>query len=43
MTSFPIHEFWELTQQWGFTPEAVRLVPRNQLDERYAYFFLTRP
>ena len=42
MTSFPIHEFWELSGRWGLTPHSVRLVPRNELDERYAYFFLTR-
>ena len=42
MTSFPIHAFWEACRSWGFTPRLLTLVPHNQLDERYAYFFLTR-
>lgn len=42
MTSFAIHDFWELSASWGFTPRFLTLVPRNELDERYAYFFLTR-
>jgi SAM-dependent methyltransferase len=42
MTSFPIHTFWEASVGWGFTPRLLTLVPRNELDERYAYFFLTR-
>jgi SAM-dependent methyltransferase len=42
MTSFPIHAFWEACRSWGFTPRLLTLVPQNQLDERYAYFFLTR-
>lgn len=43
MTTYRIDEFWELTQRCGFVPESVELVPRNELDERYAYFLLTRP
>jgi hypothetical protein len=27
----------------GFCPEAVALVPRNDLDERYLYFLLSKP
>ena len=42
MTTYPIDEFWRLTQRCGFAPQAVHLVPRNELDERYAYFFLLR-
>ncbi len=42
MTTYPIDEFWQLAQRCGFTPKAVNLVPRNELDERYAYFFLLR-
>lgn len=42
MTTYPIDEFWQLGQRCGFVPKAVHLVPRNELDERYAYFFLTR-
>lgn len=43
MTTYQISEFWELAQRCGFTPELVELVPKGDLDERYAYFFLTRP
>jgi SAM-dependent methyltransferase len=43
MTTYRIEEFWTLTQRCGFVPETVELVPRNELDERYAYFLLTRP
>jgi SAM-dependent methyltransferase len=42
MTTYPIDEFWQIAQRCGFTPKAVHLVPRNALDERYAYFFLLR-
>ncbi|MEV7554280.1 methyltransferase domain-containing protein [Amycolatopsis sp. NPDC089917] len=42
MTTYPIHDFWELAERCGFVPRAVRLVPRNELDERYAYFFLSK-
>ncbi|MFI6302985.1 class I SAM-dependent methyltransferase [Amycolatopsis thailandensis] len=42
MTTYPIHGFWELAERCGLTPRAVRLVPRNDLDERYAYFFLSK-
>ena len=42
MTSFPIDAFWSMAAECGFTPHSVRLVPRNQLDERYAYYFLVR-
>jgi 2-polyprenyl-3-methyl-5-hydroxy-6-metoxy-1,4-benzoquinol methylase len=44
MTSYPIDRFWELTQEVGFTPLAVHLVPIEPLvhDERYAYFLLRR-
>jgi len=43
MTTFPIHEFWTLSEACGFRPEAVHLIPRNVLDERYAYFLLRTP
>lgn len=43
MTTYRIEEFWGLAQRCGFRPETVELVPRNELDERYAYFLLTRP
>lgn len=42
MTSFAIDEFWSLADDCGFDPHSVRLVPRNHLDERYAYYFLVR-
>ncbi len=42
MTSYPIDKFWRMAVDAGFTPEWIRLVPKNELDERYAYFFLTR-
>lgn len=42
MTTYPIHEFWQLAQGCGLTPETVELVPKNELDERYAYFFLSK-
>ncbi len=43
MTTYRIEEFWELTQRCGFVPETIELVPRNELDQRYAYFLLSRP
>lgn len=42
-TTYSVTEFWELAQRCGLTPESVRLIPRDELDERYAYFLLTRP
>lgn len=41
MTTYPIDSFWQLATQCGLTPRAVQLVPENELDERYAYFFMT--
>jgi hypothetical protein len=42
MTTYPIDAFWQLATKCGLTPQMVRLVPENELDERYAYFFLTK-
>ncbi|HET8663505.1 MAG TPA: class I SAM-dependent methyltransferase [Nocardioides sp.] len=42
MTSFDIDEFWHLSQECGLTPRLITLVPKNELDERYAYYFLTK-
>ncbi len=42
MTSFPIEAFWSMAAECGFTPHSIRLIPRNHLDERYAYYFLVR-
>jgi SAM-dependent methyltransferase len=43
MTTYPIAAFWQLAERCGLRPETVELVPRNELDERYAYFLLSRP
>ena len=42
MTTYPIDEFWQLSQRVGLIPKAVHLVPNNELDHRYAYFFLLK-
>lgn len=42
MTTYPIPTFWQLAENCGFIPEMIHLVPKNQLDERYAYFLLTK-
>ena len=41
-TVFPIDKFWTAAGDHGLTPQAVYLVPRNELDRNYAYFLLTR-
>jgi SAM-dependent methyltransferase len=41
-TTYPIHEFWQLALRSGFAPALVDLIPQNELDERYAYFFLVK-
>ncbi|OLF15712.1 class I SAM-dependent methyltransferase [Actinophytocola xanthii] len=43
MTSYGIAEFWELVTKSGLRPESVQLVPKDELDERYAYFVVSRP
>lgn len=43
MTTFAVPEFWELAAAAGLRPRVVELVPRNRLDQRYAYFLLTLP
>jgi SAM-dependent methyltransferase len=43
MTTYRIDEFWTLAERCGFKPETIELVPINELDQRYAYFLLTRP
>ena len=40
-TIFPIDEFWQAAVDRGFSPEAVFLVPENDLDKHYAYVLLT--
>lgn len=42
MTSYPIDEFWTQMESVGFQPEACHLVPRNNLDSRYAYYLLSK-
>lgn len=42
MTTYPIASFWQLAVRCGLRPESVELVPENELDERYAYFLLSR-
>lgn len=42
MTTYPIASFWQLAARCGLKPESVELVPKNELDERYAYFLLSK-
>ncbi len=44
MTTYPIDQFWILTQAVGFQPIAITLKPKQELigDERYAYFILKK-
>lgn len=42
MTTYPIAAFWEFAAACGLQPEAIQLVPKNDLDERYAYFLLSK-
>jgi SAM-dependent methyltransferase len=41
--TYRIEEFWTAAAGIGFRPETVALVPKNDLDERYAYFLLSKP
>jgi hypothetical protein len=41
--TYRIEEFKTAMTGVGFCPEAVVLVPRNDLDERCAYFLLSKP
>jgi 2-polyprenyl-3-methyl-5-hydroxy-6-metoxy-1,4-benzoquinol methylase len=44
MTTYRIDQFWEQMTAIGFKHAAgVRLVPKNELDERYAYYLLRKP
>jgi SAM-dependent methyltransferase len=43
MTSYRIEEFWNAALRCGLRPQLIHLVPRNALDERYAYFLLAAP
>ena len=42
ITTYRIDEFWTAATTCGLRPELVTLVPKNNLDERYAYFLLTK-
>jgi SAM-dependent methyltransferase len=43
--TYRIAEFWQKTEECGFTPKMVSLVPRQTLinDRNYAYFLLQKP
>ncbi len=41
--TYRIEEFWTAMASIGFRPEAVALVPKNDLDGPYAYFLLSKP
>jgi 2-polyprenyl-3-methyl-5-hydroxy-6-metoxy-1,4-benzoquinol methylase len=41
--TYRIEDFWTAMVSIGFRPETVVLVPKNELDERYAYFLLSKP
>jgi SAM-dependent methyltransferase len=43
MTSYRIDEFWNAAVKCGLRPRLIHLVPRNALDERYAYFLFAAP
>lgn len=44
MTTYPIHQFWQIAEEEGLQPHLIHLKPVQPLvhDERYAYFLLTR-
>ena len=42
MTTYAIDELWVEASRIGLIPAAVHLVPRNELDRRYAYFLMTK-
>ena len=42
MTTYAIDELWVEASEIGLVPTAVYLVPRNELDRRYAYFLMTK-
>ncbi|SFB56754.1 Methyltransferase domain-containing protein [Amycolatopsis marina] len=42
MTTYRIPAFWQLVERCGLTPVSIELVPRNELDERYAYFVIRK-
>jgi len=42
MTTYRIDQFWQLATRYRFTPQAVHVVPQNELDHHYAYFVLTK-
>lgn len=43
MTTYSVPAFWELAASCGLEPQTIKLVPRDALDERYAYFHLRKP
>lgn len=42
-TTYTVPDFWGHAAAAGLEPRAVTLVPRSDLDERYAYLSATRP
>ena len=40
--TYRVEDFWTAMTRIGFHPEVVALVPENDLDERYAYFLLSK-
>jgi SAM-dependent methyltransferase len=43
MTTYSIDTFWELAASAGLKPEFVEIVPKTELDARYAYYLLRKP
>lgn len=43
MVQFPVIEFDAAVREIGWVPELVKVVPQDELDQRYAYFLLTKP
>lgn len=43
MTTFAVDDFWRLCAERGLTPRLVELEGRNGVNERSAYFALTKP
>ena len=42
MTTYPIASFWQIAARCGLKPESIELVPKNELNERYVYFLLSK-
>lgn len=42
MTTYAIPDFWAMAEECGLRPRLLTLVPRNELDRKYAYLAMTR-